>query len=45
MNAYPTTRTVDNFISALRAKIEPEPGLPVYLLTAHGQGYLLMTTA
>ena len=40
-NAYPTTRTVDNFISALRAKLEPDPRQPRYLLTVHGLGYKL----
>lgn len=42
VNAYPTTRTVDNFISALRAKIEPDPKHPRHLITAHGQGYQLV---
>ena len=40
-NAYPTTRTVDNFISALRSKIEPDPKQPCYLITVHGTGYRL----
>lgn len=42
VNTYPTPRTVDNFISALRAKIEPDPKHPRHLLTAHGQGYQLI---
>ena len=42
VNTYPTPRTVDNFISALRAKIEPDPKHPRHLITAHGQGYQLI---
>jgi DNA-binding response OmpR family regulator len=41
-NAYPTTRTVDNQILSLRAKLEPEPGTPRYLVTVHGTGYRLL---
>ena len=40
-SAYPTTRTVDNFISSLRTKIEPTPKAPRYLITVHGAGYRL----
>jgi DNA-binding response OmpR family regulator len=36
---YPTTRTVDNHISLLRAKIERDPSQPRHLLTVHGVGY------
>jgi DNA-binding response OmpR family regulator len=36
---YPTTRTVDNHISLLRAKLEPDPSAPRHLLTVHGVGY------
>ena len=39
--AYPTTRTVDNHIASLRAKLEPEPAKPRYLKTVHGIGYRL----
>ena len=39
--AYPTTRTVDNHIASLRAKLEPEPGKPRFLKTVHGVGYRL----
>ena len=39
--AFPTTRTVDNHIAGLRAKIESEPGKPRYLKTVHGVGYRL----
>ncbi|MHB1193401.1 MAG: response regulator transcription factor [Longimicrobiales bacterium] len=36
---YPTTRTVDNHVASLRAKIEGDPGNPRHLLTVHGVGY------
>jgi len=36
---YPTTRTVDNHISLLRAKLERDPSEPRHLLTVHGVGY------
>jgi len=36
---YPTTRTVDNHILSLRAKLERQAGKPVHLLTVHGVGY------
>jgi DNA-binding response OmpR family regulator len=39
---FPTTRTVDNHIAALRAKLEPDPESPRYLLTVHGIGYKLL---
>ena len=39
--AFPTTRTVDNHIASLRAKIEPDPNSPRWLLTIHGTGYKL----
>jgi two-component system alkaline phosphatase synthesis response regulator PhoP len=34
-----TARTVDNFISSLRNKLEPDPGSPVHIVTVHGVGY------
>lgn len=34
-----TTRTLDQHLSQLRRKIEPEPAKPRYLLTVHGYGY------
>ena len=37
--AMPTTRTVDNHVASLRAKLEPSPAAPVHLLTIHGVGY------
>ena len=36
---FPTTRTVDNHIAALRAKLEIDPGEPRYLQTVHRVGY------
>ena len=41
-NAYPTTRTVDNFIASLRSKLEENPAEPEFLLTVRGQGYRLV---
>ena len=35
----PTTRTVDNHIASLRAKLEDDPGRPQHLITTHGVGY------
>jgi DNA-binding response OmpR family regulator len=40
-NAWPTTRTVDNFIAALRAKLEPDPEHPRHIETVRGAGYRL----
>jgi len=39
--AFPTTRTVDNHIASLRAKLEPEPEKPRWIKTVHGVGYRL----
>ncbi len=39
--AFPTTRTVDNHIASLRAKLEPDPARPRWLKTVHGVGYRL----
>jgi DNA-binding response OmpR family regulator len=36
---FPTTRTVDNHIAALRAKLEDNPAEPRYLQTVHRVGY------
>jgi DNA-binding response OmpR family regulator len=36
---YPTTRTVDNHVASLRAKIERDPAQPQHLRTVHGVGY------
>jgi len=37
--SFPTTRTVDNHIAALRAKLEDDPADPRYLQTVHRVGY------
>jgi two-component system, OmpR family, alkaline phosphatase synthesis response regulator PhoP len=37
--AFPTTRTVDNYILTLRKKIEENSGEPIHLLTLHKSGY------
>lgn len=41
-DSYPTTRTVDNHVAAIRSKIEDDPSSPRYLLTIHGVGYKLV---
>ncbi len=41
-DVFPTTRTVDNFISRLRKKIEDDPGHPRHILTVYGLGYRLI---
>jgi DNA-binding response OmpR family regulator len=40
--AMPTTRTVDNHLAALRAKLERDAAAPQYLITVHGVGYKLI---
>ncbi len=40
--AFPTTRTVDNHIASLRAKLEPDPANPQLIKTVHGVGYRLV---
>jgi DNA-binding response OmpR family regulator len=37
--SYPVSRTVDNHVAALRAKLEKDPSDPVYIQTVHGVGY------
>lgn len=39
--AFPTTRTVDNHIASLRAKLEHNPDTPHWIKTVHGVGYKL----
>jgi len=39
LDAYPVTRTVDNHIAGLRAKLETDPARPAYIQTVHGVGY------
>lgn len=42
---YPTTRTVDNYILALRKKIETTPAAPRYIVTVHTAGYRFVATS
>jgi DNA-binding response OmpR family regulator len=42
--AFPTTRTVDNHVASLRAKLEKNPDDPRWLKTVHGVGYRLEMT-
>lgn len=39
--SFPTTRTVDNHIASLRAKVERNPDTPRWIKTVHGVGYKL----
>jgi DNA-binding response OmpR family regulator len=39
--AFPTTRTVDAHVAALRGKIERDPEKPRWITTVHGVGYRL----
>lgn len=39
--AFPTTRTVDNHIASLRAKLEKNPDAPRWIKTVYGVGYKL----
>ncbi len=39
---FPSTRTVDNHVSMLRAKLEDTPANPEHLITVHGVGYKLV---
>jgi DNA-binding response OmpR family regulator len=39
VESYPVTRTVDNHIAGLRAKLEADPARPVHIRTIHGVGY------
>jgi DNA-binding response OmpR family regulator len=39
---FPTTRTVDNHVASLRAKLEPDPQTPQWIVTVHGVGYRLI---
>ena len=41
IEAYPSNRTVDNFIVKLRKKIEESPDKPEHILTVYGYGYKL----
>jgi DNA-binding response OmpR family regulator len=39
LDSYPVTRTVDNHIASLRAKLETDPAQPAHIQTVHGVGY------
>lgn len=38
-DAFPTTRTVDNYILSIRKKIEDDPSSPEHIVTVHTAGY------
>ena len=38
-NYYGTARTIDNFVTKLRQKLEPDPTTPKHFVTARGIGY------
>ena len=38
-DAFPASRTVDNFVVRLRRLFEPDPSRPVYFHTVWGVGY------
>ena len=37
--SYPSSRTVDNHVAGLRAKLERDPSQPEHIKTVHGVGY------
>lgn len=43
--AFPSTRTIDNFILRLRKRFEPDPERPVHFHTIRGVGYRLTLEA
>ena len=45
LESYPTTRTIDNHVAGLRAKLERDPANPRHLLTVRGVGYKWCTEA
>jgi two-component system alkaline phosphatase synthesis response regulator PhoP len=38
-NVFPTTRTIDNFITAFRKYFEPDPRQPIHFISVRGVGY------
>ncbi len=42
-NVFPTTRTIDNFITAFRKYFEPNPKQPVHFISVRGVGYKFCT--
>ena len=45
MDAFPTDRTVDNFILRLRRLFEQDPENPAHLVTVRGRGYMFRREA
>jgi DNA-binding response OmpR family regulator len=43
--AFPTTRTVDNYVLSLRKKVEEDPSAPEYIETVHTSGYRFVREA
>ena len=39
LESYPTSRTIDNHVAGLRAKLERDPSQPRHIRTIHGIGY------
>ena len=39
LDSFPVTRTVDNHVASLRAKLETNPAQPAHIQTVHGVGY------
>ena len=37
----PDNRTIDVLVGRLRKKIEPDPAHPEWIITIHGEGYML----
>lgn len=44
MEAFPSNRTIDNYIVKLRQKIESDPKNPTHLLSIYGKGYKLTSS-
>ena len=44
-DSFPVTRTVDNHIASLRAKLETNPAHPIHIQTVHGVGYKFVPDA
>ena len=41
---YPVSRTVDNHVAGIRAKLEKDPTRPAHIRTVHGVGYKFVQT-
>ncbi len=42
IEAFPTNRTVDNYICSLRRKVEDTPRRPTHIVSVYGSGYKLV---